>query len=141
VLLAIPWDSVESVVGGNDVSGKIIIDCVNPISHQMELVMGCTTSAGESVARLGKGAKVVKAFNTTGFNNMKNPSFGSTQLTMLYAGDDDSAKKVVRQLIQRHRLLSCRCRSAENGSLSGAACHVVDQPVPREETGCCVSAN
>jgi 8-hydroxy-5-deazaflavin:NADPH oxidoreductase len=99
VVLAIPWGAVESVVGANDVSGKIVIDCVNPISPQMELVMDCTTSAGETVAKLAKGARVVKAFNTTGVNNMKNPSFGSTKLTMLYVGDDESAKTVVRQLI------------------------------------------
>lgn len=98
-MLAIPWDAIESVVGGNDVAGKIVIDCVNPISPEMELVMGCTTSAGETVAKLAKGAKVVKAFNTTGFHNMKNPSFNSTKLTMLYAGDDESAKKIVGQLI------------------------------------------
>ena len=99
VVLAIPWDAVESVVGANDLSGKIVIDCVNPISAQMELMMGCTTSAGETVAKLAQGAKVVKAFNTTGSNNMKNPSFGSTRLTMFYAGDDESAKKVVGELI------------------------------------------
>jgi hypothetical protein len=65
----------------------------------MELVMGCTTSAGETVGKLAKGAKVVKAFNTTGFHNMKNPNFGSTKLTMLYAGDDESAKATVKQLV------------------------------------------
>ena len=80
--------------------------------------MGCTTSAGETVAKLAKGAKVVKAFNTTGFNNMKNPSFGSTKLTMLYVGDDESAKKVVATTHQRHWLRSGRCRPAEDSSLS-----------------------
>ena len=98
VVLAIPWDAVENVLK-NDVSGKTIIDCTNPIGEGMELVMGCTTSAGENVARLARGAYVVKAFNTTGFNNMKNPAFGSTKVTMMYAGDDEGAKKVARQLI------------------------------------------
>jgi predicted dinucleotide-binding enzyme len=98
VVLAVPWDAVEDVLK-NDVSGKTILDCTNPIGAGMELVMGCTTSAGENVAKLAKGAKVVKAFNTTGAANMKNPVFGTTKVTMMYAGDDDAAKNVARQLI------------------------------------------
>ncbi len=98
VVLAVPWDAVGDVLK-NDVSGKTIIDCTNPIGAGMELVMGCTTSAGENVAKLAKGANVVKAFNTTGAANMKNPVFGSTKVTMMYAGDDDGAKKIAHQLI------------------------------------------
>ena len=98
VVLAIPWGAVEDVLK-NDVSGKTVIDCINPIGPGMELVMGCTTSAGERVAELAKGAKVVKAFNTVGSGIMQNPVFGTTKVTMMYAGDDDEAKKIARQLI------------------------------------------
>jgi hypothetical protein len=99
VVLAVPWDAAQSIAGSNDLAGKTVIDCTNPIGAGMELVMGCTTSAGETVAKLAKGARVVKAFNTTGSHNMQQPSFGSTKLTMLYAGDDEAGKKVARQLI------------------------------------------
>ncbi len=99
VVLAVPWDAVEDVLKSNDVSGKTVIDCTNPIGEGMELMMGCTTSAGENVAKLAKGAKVVKAFNTTGSANMENPVFGTTKVTMMYAGDDDGAKKIAHQLI------------------------------------------
>lgn len=99
VVLAIPWDAVEDVLKSNNVAGKTVIDCTNPIGEGMQLVMGCTTSAGETVAELAKGARVVKAFNTTGFANMKNPTFGSTRVTMMFAGDDAEGKKVARQLI------------------------------------------
>jgi predicted dinucleotide-binding enzyme len=99
IVLAIPWGAVADVLKSNDVSGKTVLDCTNPIGAGMELVMGCTTSAGETVAELAKGAKVVKAFNTTGSANMKDPAFGSTKLTMLYAGDDQAAKEIARQLI------------------------------------------
>ena len=99
VVLAIPWDAVQSVTESNDLSGKTVIDCTNPIGPNFELVLGCNNSAGEMVAKLARGAHVVKAFNTTGFHNMQSPSFGSTRLTMMYAGDDEAAKTVARQLI------------------------------------------
>jgi predicted dinucleotide-binding enzyme len=41
---------------------------------------------------------VVKAFNTTGFENMQNPRYGENAVTMFYAGDDPEAKKVVNGL-------------------------------------------
>lgn len=99
VALALPWDAVEPVLGANDLSGKLVIDCTNPISPSFELAVGSTTSGGETVARLAKGARVVKAFNTTGFGNMRDPKFGAVNLTMFYAGDDEAAKAIVNQLI------------------------------------------
>src|SRR5690242_10843216 len=69
VILAVPWDAVHDVLSKNNVSGKLVVDCTNPIAPGLELAIGCTTSAGEEVARLARGARVVKAFNTTGFGN------------------------------------------------------------------------
>ena len=99
VVLAVPWDAVGEVLNNNDVSGKVLVDCTNPIGPGFELAVGCTTSGGEEVAKLAKGARMVKAFNTTGFGNMREPRYGKMRLTMFYAGDDDSAKETVRQLI------------------------------------------
>ncbi|MGB7554771.1 MAG: NADPH-dependent F420 reductase [Candidatus Korobacteraceae bacterium] len=99
VVLAVPWDAVEPVLSSNNLSGKLLIDCTNPITPSFELAVGTTTSAGETVARLAKGARVVKAFNTTGFGNMRNPKYGAVNLTMFYAGDDAAAKAVANQLI------------------------------------------
>jgi len=44
------------------------------------------------------GARVVKAFNTTGWQNMADPLYGSQRLSMLLCGDDAQAKKVVAEL-------------------------------------------
>jgi 8-hydroxy-5-deazaflavin:NADPH oxidoreductase len=41
---------------------------------------------------------VVKAFNTTGYENMQNPQYGEGAVTMFYAGDDAGAKKIVDEL-------------------------------------------
>jgi predicted dinucleotide-binding enzyme len=47
------------------------------------------------------GARVVKAFNTTGFPNMADPVYGSRGLTMMLCGDDAEAKKVVADLTRQ----------------------------------------
>jgi 8-hydroxy-5-deazaflavin:NADPH oxidoreductase len=102
VVLAVPSNAVKDVLGANGVSGKLVIDCTNPVTAGaagLELTAGFTTSAGEEVAKLANGARVVKAFNTTGADNMHNPQYGKTHLTMFYAGDDEAAKEVVRRLI------------------------------------------
>src|SRR3982750_1450180 len=66
---------------------------------ELELALGFSDSAGETVARLASGAKVVKAFNTTGANNMANSAYASGKLMMPVAGDDSEAKKPGRGLL------------------------------------------
>ena len=41
---------------------------------------------------------MVKAFNTTGFENMQNPKYPGGAVSMFYAGDDPAAKKIVHGL-------------------------------------------
>ena len=48
----------------------------------------------------GMGARVVKAFNTTGAGNMANPKFGTQAATMFICGDDESAKATVGKLAE-----------------------------------------
>jgi predicted dinucleotide-binding enzyme len=65
------------------------------------LASGHTDSGGEQVARWASGAKVVKAFNTYGFENFADSSYASyanLKPVMLVAGDDPDAKKTVSQL-------------------------------------------
>lgn len=103
VALTTPWDGTKSAVeAAGDLSGKILADCTNPLplgANLMEgLTIGHTTSAAEEVAKWAKGAKVVKAFNTTGANNMTNPNYGQDMPVMFVAGDDVDAKGKVLQL-------------------------------------------
>ena len=99
IVLAVPWKAVPEVLKliRAEVSGKVLVDCTNPAKEWpgMDHSGG---SGGEQVARWAPGARVVKAFNTTGFENMKSPKFGREAATMFYAGDDKEAKKLVRQL-------------------------------------------
>ena len=62
------------------------------------LEVGHTTSAGEKVAGWAMGAKVFKAFNTTGFNIMADPVINGIRTVMFVCGDDEAAKLIVLQL-------------------------------------------
>jgi 8-hydroxy-5-deazaflavin:NADPH oxidoreductase len=81
----------------SEISGKVLIDCTNP-AKEWPTVDHSGGSGVEQVAQWAPGARVVKAFNTTGFENMQNPNFGHYAATMFYAGDDKEAKKLVGQL-------------------------------------------
>lgn len=100
LLLSIPWKASQSVLESlGDLTGKVLIDATNPLLPDLSgLDTGTTTSAGEKVAEWARGAKVVKAFNTIGFNIMANPSFGSDRPVLFYCGDDGPAKDKVKQL-------------------------------------------
>jgi predicted dinucleotide-binding enzyme len=50
------------------------------------------------VAEWAKGAKVFKAFNQTGFNNMADPTFDGQRAVMFVCGDDDAQKPTVLKL-------------------------------------------
>jgi 8-hydroxy-5-deazaflavin:NADPH oxidoreductase len=104
VVLTVPWEGAQSAIqSAGDLNGKILIDCTNPVIMGAEglkqgLILGHTTSAGEQVANWAKGAKVVKAFNTTGAGNMANPNYGPQSATMFICGDDAATKAIVKQL-------------------------------------------
>lgn len=101
VVLAIPWGAVPGVVSQiDDWKNKVLIDCTNPLGPGLALALGFNTSGGEQVATLAKNARVVKAFNTTGADNMQNPKYGGRGVTMFYATDDNSAASVAEQLIR-----------------------------------------
>jgi predicted dinucleotide-binding enzyme len=104
VVLAVPWTQADSALkSAGPFSGKILIDCTNPLKPDMSgLAVGNTTSAAEEVAKMAKDARVVKAFNTTFAALMSSQSrmFGSMRPTGFYCGDDDSAKSVVSDLIK-----------------------------------------
>jgi NADPH-dependent F420 reductase len=107
VVLTVPWENArEAVAAAGDLQGRTLIDATNPVPLTPEglrqgLVIGHTTSAAEEIARWAKGARVVKAFNTTGWQNMADPLYGSQGLSMLLCGDDTPAKTVAGDLARQ----------------------------------------
>ncbi len=101
VLLATPWPATEAAIrSAGSLSGKIVIDCVNPLKPDLSgLAVGYTDSAAEQIARWAPGAKVFKAFNQTGADNMAKPAYGAQKSVMFVAGDDPESKKTVLKLV------------------------------------------
>lgn len=101
LLLATPWEAAQNALASaGDLTGKVVIDAINPLLPGLAgLAAGTTTSGGEMVAKWATGAKVVKAFNTVGFNIMANPRFEGGRTAMFYCGDDAKAKSTVAGLI------------------------------------------
>jgi NADPH-dependent F420 reductase len=99
VVLATPYAVAKDIVKViGDLTGKILVDCTNPIAPGLSgLMIGLTTSAAEEIAKMTS-AKVVKSFNTMGVGVMANVQFGSETASNFICGDDDDAKSVVRSL-------------------------------------------
>jgi len=102
VVLATPWSASEDAIrSAGDLGGKVVVDCTNPIAPGMKgLSIGQDTSAAEKVASWAKGARVVKAFSTTGAGNMADPVYGRERATMFLCGDDAEAKRTVARLAE-----------------------------------------
>jgi len=99
VVIALPWDAAKGVIESLDLKGKTVLDVMNPLLPDLSgVAIGTTTSGGEQVAQWARGASVVKIFNTTGNNNMADPTYNSEPATMFYCGDDASAKEVANRL-------------------------------------------
>ncbi len=100
VVLATPWAAAEQALrSAGNLSGKILLDTTNPLKPDFSgLALGHELSGGERVAAWAPGARVVKIFNSTGFNNMADPRYGETAATMFYCGDEENAKSAAHRL-------------------------------------------
>lgn len=101
VLIATPWPAAEAAVrSAGDLTGKVLIDATNPLKADLSgLEVGLTTSGAELVAGWAAGARVVKAFNTTGANVMADPVVRGTPTVMFVCGEDAAAKATVLRLV------------------------------------------
>lgn len=96
VVLAVGWAALSEVLAQTgDIAGKVLIDCTNRLAPSQP---GSAPSAAEEVARLAPGARVVKAFNTLGAENLMDLRFDSQVASTFICGDDPEAKAVVKRL-------------------------------------------
>ena len=104
IVLAIPFAKVgEAIANCGDISGKIIVDCTNPlkmVDGKLGLSLGFDTSAAEQIAETAVGAKIVKCFNQTGVGNMDNPEYQNGRAVQFVCGDDADAREIVRKLAE-----------------------------------------
>jgi predicted dinucleotide-binding enzyme len=94
VILAVPYGAALAIARSvRDWQGTILVDATNPLAPGLSgLAVGTTTSGAEEIARLAHGARVVKAFNTTGAENMENPRYPGGSIFMPVCGDDGQAR-------------------------------------------------
>jgi 8-hydroxy-5-deazaflavin:NADPH oxidoreductase len=98
VALAVPWSAVaDALAEAGDLGGRTLIDCTNRLGP---VASGSAASAAEDVARLAPSARVVKAFNTFGYESLADPRYGTLVATAFIAGDDEQAKSAVTRLAQ-----------------------------------------
>ena len=93
VLFALRWDAATGIAASlPSLDGRIVIDAMNRFSGDS------TRSSTQDLAGLMPGARVVKAFNTTGFENMTTAGDRHDKAAMFVAGDDAEAKRVAMDL-------------------------------------------
>ncbi len=116
VLISLPWAATQEVVSGLDVGDAVVLDATNPLAvNARELVANPSLAGAELVRDWMGGARVVKAFNTTGSGNMANPDYGAQKPMMPVAGDDEAAKAVAIGLANEIGFAG-----VDTGPLSGA---------------------
>lgn len=101
LLFSFPWYAlvdIEREIG--KCAGKIIIDCINPITSSGSLALGHKRSAGEEIAQTFPLAKVVKAFNHIYLDHFSRPIFDGKPASAYFCSDHDQAKQIVIQLAQ-----------------------------------------
>lgn len=96
ILLATPApETIHVVKNLGDTTGKTIIDAMNIVMGRGPQGYNNTTDAilDNTATR-----DVVKCFNTTGFNNMKNTYYGTAALDMFVAGDSKQGTNTAIEL-------------------------------------------
>ncbi|MGH3145792.1 MAG: NADPH-dependent F420 reductase [Rubrobacter sp.] len=105
VLLAVPWSRrEEGLPPAGLVVDKVVVDAINPYTPDFRIEdLGDDTSS-EDIARRLPNARIVKAFNTTYYERLRDEGDTSAppqdRLALFVAGDDAEAKAVVSRLIE-----------------------------------------
>lgn len=104
IFLATPFAANQAALAdAGDLSGKVLVDCTNPVGANLTHGLKSERSGAEVVQSLVPTAKVVKAFTIYGFENFKDnnyPGYGDLKPAMLIAGNDAIAKQIVSTLCQ-----------------------------------------
>jgi hypothetical protein len=93
VAFALRWDAASAaVVGLPSLAGRIVIDAMNRFDGDP------ARSTTQDLADLLPDAKLAKAFNTIGFENLTTARTRLVPAAMFVAGDDPDAKRVAMDL-------------------------------------------
>lgn len=94
IVAAVPAAVPELCAQFGELGSRVIIDAMNTLGPQT----GPYATTTEALRVLTGSPDVVKCFNTTGFENMRDPRYGDQSLDMFMAGDSERGKALARQL-------------------------------------------
>ena len=98
-VLATPWGGTEAALtAAGSFGGKALLDATNPLTPSFGLALGHSASGGEQVQAWALDAKVVKIFNSTGYDNMADTTYAQGKPAMVYCGNDAAAKVTAASL-------------------------------------------
>jgi predicted dinucleotide-binding enzyme len=103
VFLATPFLANEDALGAvsEALSGKILIDCTNPVGPGLTHGLKSVESGSQRVQHLAPGARVVKAFSIYGFENLEASGRPTSPVkpVMMLCGNDPAAKVTTTDLV------------------------------------------
>lgn len=106
VIVAVPWEGHRDLLTGlaGPLTGKIVIDCVNPLGFDKRGAYPLTVaegSAAEQAAAVLPGSRVVGAFHHVSAVVLLDPEVTSVDLDVMVLGDDREATDLVQELAAR----------------------------------------
>ena len=110
VVLAVKGTAAEGALdlaGRESLAGKVVIDTTNPIADKppvngvLQFFTGPNDSLLERLQKRLPDTRFVKAFSCVGNAFMVNPDFDGRKPTMFICGNDDAAKRSVKEVLDR----------------------------------------
>ncbi len=103
VIVAVPWEAHEQTLRSltDELAGKIVVDCVNPIAFDERGPAAITVaegSAAEQARDLLPESRVVAAFHNVSAVVLSNPDVSDLDQDVLVLGDDREATDLVGEL-------------------------------------------
>jgi hypothetical protein len=104
IVITTPPEAVlELITHLGDLTQKVVIDATNSVRTRPEPF----ATAYHAIKAITKARDVVKCFNSTGFENMLNPTYHGEGIDMFAAGDSVKAKQVAEQLAKDLGFATC----------------------------------
>ncbi|HYI02466.1 NADPH-dependent F420 reductase [Hyalangium sp.] len=104
IFLSVPGNAaVEATRSMGDISGKVLVDCNNPLKWE-DGPVHTPPPEGSITAALAKAfptARLVKGFNTFGAEFHLDPTLGNTSIDVQLAGESAEAKALVSSIATR----------------------------------------
>ena len=112
IVLATPFGKTPGIVRSlGNLTGKILLGATNPIRESPT-----AESGARAVEEAAPTARVVKVFNATGADNMRNPMYGNHPIDMFVCSDDPEARIIASTLAEELGFRAIDC-----GGLDAAA--------------------